>query len=101
MSYLNVKINDPSVRVYEGVSAKGKAYTMRSQSVLITKDEEVKKCDIGLTEHQKPYPVGLYTLDPITLLEFGKFGLEYKKFVEIHLVPVSSNEKPSLFAKTA
>lgn len=101
MSYLNVKVSDTTVRIFDGVSAKGKPFQMRSQNVIVELDDEVRKIDISLQKDQQAFSVGRYTLDPASLLAFGKYGFEIKKFSEVVLVPVAANEKPALFAKTA
>ncbi len=87
-----VKVKDLFTSTREGVSKKtDKTFRMiQQENVFISMNEEVKKVPLVLADGQPPYAVGMYTIDPESLLRFGQFGLEVDRYKPLQLVPVKS-----------
>ena len=106
MSLLNITVNNETITKREGISAKtNKPYSLYSQEVVIELNGEIRKVPINRPDEKKYYPAGNYTLDPVSLLRVGRFGLELDNYKEIELVSVplklvNTQTKP-LFDKTA
>lgn len=83
---ISCKVASNEVRVLEGVSkGSGKPYKLRFQTVLVKLGEEVRNIDLNIGENP-PYAPGLYQVNPLDILTFGRFGLEVKR--DIDLKPV-------------
>jgi hypothetical protein len=88
MSDLRVNVKDTEVSTFEGISTKGKPYKITKQeNIFLDINGEIRKFPITLESNSSPYASGLYTFDPVSILEVGKFGLEIAKFKAIKLQP--------------
>ena len=93
MSLIKVKVIDTEVRKREGVSTKGKPYSIRSQeNIFVELNGEVRKVPINLADDASAFAPGQYTIDPSKLLMVGRFGFEFDRFRTIELVPVPSSQ---------
>jgi Helix-destabilising protein len=95
MSLIKVKVLDNEVIVRNGVAKSGKPYELKIQpNVLVELNQETRYVQITLLDGHPPYQAGSYTLDPIELIEIGRFGFEFNRFKQINLYPVLSAAIP-------
>lgn len=102
MSNLKVKVIDSHIETRNGVSTKtGKPYTLITQpNVVVEFNNEVRLVPISLQDGHVPFSAGDYFLDPIELIQIGRFGFELNRFKQIELQPVQA-PKALFNAKTA
>ncbi|MDD4972611.1 MAG: single-stranded DNA-binding protein [Paludibacter sp.] len=101
---IKVKVIDTFCEIRKGTSKAGKAFSFNVQkNVFVELNGEVRRLPFDLEEGKQPYPPGNYTIDPISLLTVGRFGLELIPFARPILLPDSEQiaVKPALFGKTA
>lgn len=91
MSLIKVKVIDTTITTAEGVSSKGKSYKINSQQILAELNGEVRRVEINLADNASAYAPGNYTIDPVTMIQVGRYGFEFKRYSEINLVPVQSS----------
>jgi hypothetical protein len=99
MSLIKVKVIDTTISVREGISSKNKPYRINSQEILVELAGEVRRVPLNLPDNVGAYAPGNYTIDPINLITIGRYGFEFNRFSEIHLIPEKLSSAP--FAKTA
>jgi len=102
MTLIKVKVKDIEISVREGKSEKtGKPYKIRSQDIIVELNDEVRKLPLNLPEDASAYSPGNYTIDPIEMIEIGRFGFEFARFKEIKLTPVPGSNMSSITGKVA
>lgn len=90
MSLIKAKVISNEIRKREGQSKAGKPYSMRMQEIVVELNGEVRRVDLTLPEDVSGYAPGNYTIDPIEMIEIGRFGFEFARFKEIKLTPVTT-----------
>ncbi len=91
MSLIKVKVINSEIKKREGLSKAGKPYKINFQEIVCELNQEVRKVDLTLLEGAGAYSPGNYTIDPVDMIEVGRFGFEFARFKEIKLTPVSSS----------
>ena len=98
MSLIKVIVKDSYTTTREGISKKtGQPYKMiQQENILFEIDDERRKVAVTLPDNVKPFQAGTYTLDPLSLLRFGQYGLEVDGFKPLQLVPVATSGMSSI-----
>ncbi len=87
---IKVRVQDEYTTTREG-EKNGKAWKIvQQENVFFEMGGEIRKVPVSLDNNVKPFAVGMYSLDPISLLRFGRYGLEVDGFKPLQLVPVTA-----------